>query len=163
VAHRRVTASAHGLPLDSARGRIAEYDGGPYPWRWYLLAQLTRKPEGFAHDAVNNYALAGNLKIAADGRTPEVAAIPRLINGDNEQAMEVALRIRDQGVVPLQLAEKLGVTAMTLARAVEIDGANVKVVRATADGDEVVQGNRQFLTGAPAEIARQLMEKIRAT
>lgn len=27
-------------------------DFGPYPWRWYLLAQLTRKPEGFAHDAV---------------------------------------------------------------------------------------------------------------
>ena len=31
--------------------------------------------------AVNNYALAGNLKIGADGCTPDVAAIPRLING----------------------------------------------------------------------------------
>lgn len=247
--------------------------------------------------AVNNYALAGNLKIGADGRTPEVAAIPRLINGYDEQAMEAALRIRDQGVactitavsigpdqknllkhcaalgadeivaidagsgaidgqvvanilaayansiggadlilcgrqasdddqgvVPLLLAEKLGVAAATLARAVDIDGRCIKVVRATADGDEVVQGslpavvtvsnelgtprfptakakmaarkmnpveldtaalgltagqlqpavvllrqyvpkvqgNCQFLTGSPADIARQLLEKIRA-
>ncbi|NMG76479.1 electron transfer flavoprotein subunit beta/FixA family protein [Aromatoleum diolicum] len=247
--------------------------------------------------AVNNYALAGKLRIAADGRTPEVAAIPRLINGYDEQAMEAALRIRDQGidckivavsigpdqknllkhcaalgadeiveihpgdialdgqvvanilaawitqtggadlvlcgrqasdddqgVVPLLLAEKLDFAAATLARAVEIDGTNVKVVRATADGDEVVQGklpavvtvsneigtprfptakskmaarkmspvefdtpalgltaqqlqpavvllkqyvpkvqgNCQFLTGGPADVARQLIEKIRA-
>lgn len=27
-------------------------DYGPYPWRWYLLAELTRKPVGFAYDAV---------------------------------------------------------------------------------------------------------------
>ncbi|CAB1369250.1 conserved protein of unknown function [Denitratisoma oestradiolicum] len=27
-------------------------DFGPYPWRWYLLAQLTRKPPGFAYEAV---------------------------------------------------------------------------------------------------------------
>lgn len=27
-------------------------DFGPYPWRWYLLAKLTRKPQGFAHEAV---------------------------------------------------------------------------------------------------------------
>lgn len=27
-------------------------DYGPYPWRWYLLSQLTRKPDGFAHDSV---------------------------------------------------------------------------------------------------------------
>lgn len=247
--------------------------------------------------AVNNYALAGNLKIAADGRTPEVAAIPRLINGYDEQAMEAALRIRDQGVactitavtigtdrkdllkhcaalgadeivaidpgsaeldgqvvanilaayvksiggadlvlcgrqasdddqgvVPLLLAEKLGLPAATLARAVEVSGNSVTVTRATADGDEVVrgplpavvtvsnelgtprfptakakmaarkmspvelapaalgltaqdlqpavvmlrqyvpkvQGNCKFLTGSPAEIARELIEKIRA-
>ncbi|MBD5802192.1 Electron transfer flavoprotein subunit beta [Azoarcus sp. Aa7] len=246
--------------------------------------------------AVNNYALAGNLKIAADGRTPEVAAIPRLINGYDEQAMEAALRIRDQGVactitavtigtdrkdllkhcaalgadeivaidpggaepdgqvvanilaayvksiggadlvlcgrqasdddqgvVPLLLAEKLGLPAATLARAVEVNGTSVTVTRATADGDEVVrgplpavvtvsnelgtprfptakakmaarkmspvelapaalgltaqelqpavvmlrqyvpkvQGNCKFLTGSAAEIARQLLEKIR--
>lgn len=247
--------------------------------------------------AVNNYALAGNLKIAADGRTPEVAAIPRLINGYDEQAMEAALRIRDQGVactitavtigsdrkdllkhcaalgadeivaidpgaaeldgqvvanilaayvksiggadlvlcgrqasdddqgvVPLLLAEKLGLPAATLAHAVEVNGSSVTVTRATADGDEVVrgplpavvtvsnelgtprfptakakmaarkmspvelapaalglaaqelqpavvmlrqyvpkvQGNCKFLSGSAAEIARELMEKIRA-
>ncbi len=49
-------------------------------------------------DAVNNYVLAGNLTIGADGKTPEVAAIPRLINGFDEQAVEAALRIRDAGV-----------------------------------------------------------------
>ena len=41
-------------------------------------------------NAVNNYALAGKLTIGADGRTPEVAAVPRLINGYDEQAMEAA-------------------------------------------------------------------------
>jgi len=49
-------------------------------------------------DAVNNYALAGNLTIGADGKTPEVSAIPRLINGYDEQALEAALRIKDSGV-----------------------------------------------------------------
>jgi electron transfer flavoprotein beta subunit len=48
-------------------------------------------------DAVNNYVLAGNLKIAADGKTPEVSAIPQIMNGFDEQAMEAALRIRDAG------------------------------------------------------------------
>lgn len=163
--------------------------------------------------AVNNYALAGNLKIAADGRTLEAAAVPRLINGYDEQAMEAALRIRDagtaakivaasigadpknvlkhcaalgadeivaidpgaeldtgatamllaayvrtsggadlvlcgrqasdddQGVVPVLLAEKLGVAAVTQARAVEVSGRSLKVVRATPDGDEVVEGS----------------------
>lgn len=49
-------------------------------------------------DAVNNYVLAGNLTMGADGKTPEVAAIPKLINGYDEQAIEAALRIRDAGV-----------------------------------------------------------------
>ena len=48
--------------------------------------------------AVNNYALAGKLKMAADGKTPDVAAVPRLINGFDEQAMEAALRLRDAGL-----------------------------------------------------------------
>lgn len=49
-------------------------DFGPYPWRWYLLAQLTRKPEGFAHDAVwcdaESLTLTG-ANDAADIRQPE--------------------------------------------------------------------------------------------
>jgi electron transfer flavoprotein beta subunit len=49
-------------------------------------------------DAVNNYALAGNLKIADDGQTLDVAGIPSLMNAYDEQAIEVALRIRDAGV-----------------------------------------------------------------
>lgn len=48
--------------------------------------------------AVNNYVLAGNLKIATDGRTLDGAAIPRLINAYDEQALEAALRLRDAGV-----------------------------------------------------------------
>ncbi|MBK6277121.1 MAG: electron transfer flavoprotein subunit beta/FixA family protein [Gammaproteobacteria bacterium] len=47
--------------------------------------------------AVNNYALAGSLKIAADGRTLDVPGIPRLINAYDEQALEAALRLRDAG------------------------------------------------------------------
>ncbi len=47
--------------------------------------------------AVNNYVLAGNLKIGADGKTLEAAAVPRMINAYDEQAMEAALRIRDSG------------------------------------------------------------------
>lgn len=27
-------------------------DFGPYPWRWYLMTELTKKPQGFGHDAV---------------------------------------------------------------------------------------------------------------
>jgi hypothetical protein len=30
----------------------AYVDHGQPPWRWYLLAQLTRKPEGYPDDAV---------------------------------------------------------------------------------------------------------------
>lgn len=163
--------------------------------------------------AVNNYALAGNLKIAADGRTLEAAAVPRLMNGFDEQAMEAALRIRDagatariaavsigpdpknilkhcaalgadeivaidpgaeldsaatasvlaayvrssggadlvlcgrqasdddQGVVPVLLAEKLELPVVTQARAVEVQGRMLKVVRVVPDGDEVVEGS----------------------
>ena len=27
-------------------------DFGPYPWRWYLMANLTRKPEAYAKESV---------------------------------------------------------------------------------------------------------------
>jgi len=49
-------------------------------------------------DAVSNYALAGRLEIADDGRSLAQAAIPRLMNGYDEQALEAALRLRDAGV-----------------------------------------------------------------
>jgi len=49
-------------------------------------------------DAVNNYALAGRLEIGADGRSLTQTAIPRLMNGFDEQALEAALRLRDAGL-----------------------------------------------------------------
>jgi len=49
-------------------------------------------------DAVNNYALAGRLEIGEDGRSLTQAAIPRLINAYDEQAIEAALRLRDAGI-----------------------------------------------------------------
>ncbi len=49
-------------------------------------------------DAVNNYALAGRLEIGDDGKTLTQTAIPRLINGYDEQAIEAALRLRDAGL-----------------------------------------------------------------
>ena len=49
-------------------------------------------------DAVNNYALAGRLVIGEDGKTLTQTAIPRLMNGYDEQAIEAALRLRDAGV-----------------------------------------------------------------
>lgn len=48
-------------------------------------------------DAVNNYALAGRLEIGDDGVSLTQAAIPRLMNGFDEQALEAALRIADSG------------------------------------------------------------------
>jgi electron transfer flavoprotein beta subunit len=48
-------------------------------------------------DAVDNYALAGRLTIGEDGKTLTQAAIPRLINAYDEQAIEAALRLRDAG------------------------------------------------------------------
>jgi electron transfer flavoprotein beta subunit len=48
-------------------------------------------------DAVTSLALAGRLEIAADGRTLASSAIPRLLNGYDEHALEAALRLRDAG------------------------------------------------------------------
>ncbi|MBK7250399.1 MAG: hypothetical protein IPI06_05840 [Gammaproteobacteria bacterium] len=27
-------------------------DFGPYPWRWFLMTSLTKKPAGYGHEAV---------------------------------------------------------------------------------------------------------------
>ncbi len=48
-------------------------------------------------DAVNNYAIAGRLEIGDDGKSLTQTAIPRLMNGFDEQALEAALRIKDAG------------------------------------------------------------------
>ncbi len=49
-------------------------------------------------DAVNSYAVAGRLAIGDDGRTLTQAAITRLMNAYDEQAIEAVLRLRDAGV-----------------------------------------------------------------
>ncbi len=47
-------------------------------------------------DALNGYALAGRLQLAEDGRTLAQSAIPLLMNAHDEQAIEAALRLRDE-------------------------------------------------------------------
>lgn len=176
-------------------------------------------------NAVNNLALAGKLKVGSDGRTLDVAAVPRLINGYDEQGMEVALRIRDagvactivavsigqdlqgvlrhcaalgadeivaidpaglvldcaavatilaayikgtggadlvlcgrqasdddQGVVPVLLAEKLGLPAVLFARAVEVSDRTLTVTCVTADGDAVARGALPALVTVSNEV-----------
>lgn len=49
-------------------------------------------------DAVGAYAVADRLLIGADGKTLVQTTIPRLINGYDEQALEAALRLRDDGM-----------------------------------------------------------------
>jgi electron transfer flavoprotein beta subunit len=60
-------------------------------------------------DAVNNYVLSGNLKIGEDGKTLDVSAVPRLMNGYDEQALEAAQRIRDAG-------RDCSITAVTIGK-----------------------------------------------
>ncbi|MBW2230133.1 MAG: electron transfer flavoprotein subunit beta/FixA family protein [Deltaproteobacteria bacterium] len=163
-------------------------------------------------DAVNNYAVAGRLEIGDDGKTLTQTAIPRLMNGFDEQAIEAALRLRDagadftlavisagespekllkhaaalgadevvaiqvdpghldyhavaalisaqieasggadvvlcgrqasdddQGVVPALIAERLDMSLVTIAKAVELEGTTLRITRVTPDGDERVE------------------------
>lgn len=48
-------------------------------------------------DAVGAYAVAGRLVIGDDGKSLVQSAIPQLMNGYDEQAIEAALRLRDAG------------------------------------------------------------------
>lgn len=50
-------------------------------------------PEG-----VNSYALWGKLEVDDSGRSFRSVEIPRIVNAYDEQALEVALRLRDGGV-----------------------------------------------------------------
>ncbi len=78
-------------------------------------------------DAVNSYAVAGRLAIGDDGRTLTQAAITRLMNAYDEQALEAALRLRDAG------AEGT-VTAVTVSN----DGASLLKHAAALGADEIV-------------------------
>ncbi len=83
-------------------------------------------------DAVNNYVLAGNLKIGDDGKTLEVAAVPRLINGFDEQAIEAALQLRDAGVDCQITAVSIGQDLKGLLKHCAALGAN-EIVAIDAD------------------------------
>ncbi len=74
--------------------------------------------------AVNNYALAGRLRVGADGRTLDVAAVPRLINAYDEQAVEAALRIRDAGVACTIVAVSIGPDVLAVLRQCAALGAD---------------------------------------
>lgn len=74
--------------------------------------------------AVNNFALAGRLRIGADGRTLDVAAVPRLINAYDEQAVEAALRIRDAGVACTIVAVSIGPEPLAVLRQCAALGAD---------------------------------------
>jgi len=87
-------------------------------------------------NAVNNYALAGKLTIGADGRTPEVAAVPRLINGYDEQAMEAALRIRDAGIECRIVAVSIAADAKNLLKHCAALGAD-EIVAIAPEGIEL--------------------------
>jgi len=82
-------------------------------------------------DAVNNYALSGNLKIGEDGKTLDVSAVPRLMNGYDEQALEAAQRIRDAGVDCSITAVTIGEDAGTLLKHCAAMGAD-EIVRIDA-------------------------------
>lgn len=49
-------------------------------------------------EAVNSYALWGRLEVDDSGRSFRSVDIPRIVNAYDEQALEVALRLRDAGV-----------------------------------------------------------------
>lgn len=86
----------------------------------------------------------------------------------------------DQGVVPALLAESLGMTLVTIARAVSVvdgrDGPAVEVTRVTPDGDEVVEcdcpavvtisnelGQPRYPTAARAMAARRMQPSVFST
>jgi len=86
--------------------------------------------------AVNNLALAGKLKIGGDGRTLDVTAVPRLINGYDEQGMEVALRIRDAGVTCTIVAVSIGADQKAMLRQCAALGAD-EIVAIDPAGQEL--------------------------
>ena len=56
-------------------------------------------------------------------------------------------------MVPPMLAELLGVPQLTVAKKVEVDGANVKVHRQTSDGYQTVEASTPALITVTAAIA----------
>lgn len=93
-------------------------------------------------DAVNSLALAGRLQLAADGRSLVQDAIPRLMNGYDEQALEAALRIRDSGVACTIAVVSVGASSESVLRHAAALGADeltaIPVEAETLDAHAVV-------------------------
>jgi len=89
-------------------------------------------------DAVNSFAVAGRLTIGEDGRSITQSAIPRLMNGFDEQALEAALRLRDAGASTTIAVVSIGMDPSNILRHAAALGADetahVPADPATLDG-----------------------------
>ncbi len=83
-------------------------------------------------DAVNSFAVAGRLVIGDDGKTLTQSAIPRLLNGFDEQAIEAALRLRDAGASATITVVSIGSDPSNVLRHAAALGADT-VVQIEAD------------------------------
>jgi electron transfer flavoprotein beta subunit len=83
-------------------------------------------------DAVNSFAVAGRLLIGDDGKTLTQSAIPRLMNGFDEQAIEAALRLRDAGASVTIAVVSIGKDPSNILRHAAALGAD-EIVHVVAD------------------------------
>lgn len=75
-------------------------------------------------DAVNSFAVAGRLAIGEDGKSLTQSAIPRLMNGYDEQALEAALRFRDAGASATIAVVSIGADPSNILRHAAALGAD---------------------------------------
>lgn len=83
-------------------------------------------------DAVNSFAVAGRLQIGSDGRSFSQTAIPRLMNGFDEQALEAALRLRDAGASARIAVVSVGTDPVNILRHAAALGAD-EIAHVAAD------------------------------
>jgi electron transfer flavoprotein beta subunit len=83
-------------------------------------------------DAVNNYAIEGRLVIGDDGKTLTQTTIPRLMNAYDEQAIEVALRLRESGTACSIVVVSVGADPTELLKHAAALGAD-EIVHIPAD------------------------------
>lgn len=83
-------------------------------------------------DAVNSFAVAGRLTIGDDGKSITQSAIPRLMNGFDEQALEAALRLRDGGASGTIAVVSIGADPSNILRHAAALGAD-EITHVAAD------------------------------
>jgi electron transfer flavoprotein beta subunit len=83
-------------------------------------------------DAVNSFAVAGRLTIGEDGKSLTQSAIPRLMNGYDEQALEAALRLRDAGASGTIAVVSIGADPVNILRHAAALGAD-EITHVAAD------------------------------